>query len=310
VNERLLIVDDDRDICRYVEVNLTLEGYEVNVEHDGESAVATALKLQPDLVLLDVMMPGLDGYEVCKRLRSDPRTANTSVIMLTAKSLSADKVMGLTAGADDYIAKPFDPPELVARVSSVLRRNRQMRELSPLTGMPGNFQISYELDRLVNDPVARWAVIYADLDNFKAYNDTYGFLRGDEAIKATARLLTQALARHPSSPQFAGHVGGDDFVLIVGADEVEELARDIVGNFDDLALTFYDPEHIDAGYVEVRDRQGHMHRFPLMTISLGVATTSRRRIASQWEASAIATEMKLLAKRTAGSHYEMDRRTA
>jgi diguanylate cyclase (GGDEF)-like protein len=308
MHERLLIVDDDRDICRYVEVNLTLEGYEVHVEHDGEAAVATALKLQPDLVLLDVMMPGLDGYEVCRRLRVDPRTANASVIMLTAKTLSADKVMGLTAGADDYIAKPFDPPELVARVSSVLRRNRQMRELSPLTGMPGNFQISYELDRLVNDPNAQWAVIYADLDNFKAYNDTYGFLRGDEAIKATARLLTQALARHPSSPQFAGHIGGDDFVLVVGADDVEDLARDIVSSFDDLAPTLYDAEHAALGYVEVGDRQGNLHRFPLMTISLGVATTAHRRIASQWEASAIATEMKVLAKRRPGSTYELDRR--
>jgi len=305
---RLLIVDDDRDICRYVEVNLTLEGYDVEVEHDGEAAVATALRLQPDLVLLDVMMPGLDGYEVCRRLRSDPRTANASVIMLTAKSLSADKVVGLTAGADDYIAKPFDPPELVARVSSVLRRNRQMRELSPLTGMPGNFQISYELDRLVNDPAASWAVIYADLDNFKAYNDTYGFLRGDEAIKATARLLTQVLARHRTNPQFAGHVGGDDFVLVVGADEVEDVARDIVASFDDLAPTLYDDADADAGFIEVKDRQGSMHRFPLMTISLGVATTAHRRIASQWEASAIATEMKLLAKRAPGSAYELDRR--
>ena len=308
MNERLLIVEDDRDICRYVEVNLTLEGYEVHVEHDGESAVATALKLQPDLVLLDVMMPGLDGYQVCKRLRTDPRTANTSVIMLTAKSLSADKVMGLTAGADDYIAKPFDPPELVARVSSVLRRNRQMRELSPLTGMPGNFQISYELEHLVHDPDARWAVIYADLDNFKAYNDTYGFLRGDEAIKATARLLNQALARHPSTPQFAGHVGGDDFVLIVGAEDAEALARDIIASFDDLAPTLYDEDDAAAGYIDVKDRQGNMHRFPLMTISLGIATTAHRRIASQWEASAIATEMKLLAKRAPGSTYELDRR--
>jgi diguanylate cyclase (GGDEF)-like protein len=308
VNERLLIVDDDRDICRYVEVNLTLEGYDVEVEHDGAAAVATALRLQPDLVLLDVMMPGLDGYEVCRRLRADPRTANTSVIMLTAKTLSADKVMGLTAGADDYIAKPFDPPELVARVSSVLRRNRQMRELSPLTGMPGNFQISYELDRLVNDPVAQWAVIYADLDNFKAYNDTYGFLRGDEAIKATARLLTQVLARHDTNPQFAGHIGGDDFVLVVGADQVEDIARDIVASFDDLAPTLYDEADAAAGFIEVKDRQGTMHRFPLMTISLGVATTVHRRIASQWEASAIATEMKLLAKRAPGSAYELDRR--
>ena len=253
-------------------------------------------------------MPGLDGYEVCERLREDPRTTNASVIMLTAKSLSADKVVGLTAGADDYIAKPFDPPELVARVASVLRRSRQMREVSPLTGMPGNFQISDELERLVQDSSARFAVVYADLDNFKAYNDKYGFLRGDEAIKATARLLNVALARRPGEPQFAGHIGGDDFVLIVSPDEAEPLASDVCASFDEMAPALYDAEDREVGYIEVPDRQGSMLRFPVMTISLGVATTSHRRISSQWEASAIATEMKVLAKRTSGSSYEIDRR--
>ena len=306
--ERLLIVDDDRDICRYVEVNLTLEGYEVHVEHDGESAVATALRLQPDLILLDVMMPGLDGYEVCKRLRHDPRTATAAIIMLTAKSMSTDKVLGLTAGADDYIAKPFDPPELMARVGSLLRRSRQMREVSPLTGMPGNFQISFELDQLVNNPTARFAVVYADLDNFKAFNDKYGFLRGDEAIKATARLLSSALSRHPSEPQFAGHIGGDDFVLITSPEMAEPLAADVVDAFDEMAPRLYDDVDRERGYIEVLDRQGDQLRFPVMTISLGVATTAHRRIASQWEASAIATEMKVLAKRDAGSAYEIDRR--
>jgi diguanylate cyclase (GGDEF)-like protein len=308
VADRLLIVDDDRDICRYVEVNLTLEGYEVHVEHDGEAAVATALRLQPDLILLDVMMPGLDGYEVCKRLRHDPRTTNASIIMLTAKSLSADKVIGLTAGADDYIAKPFDPPELVARVASVLRRSRQMREVSPLTGMPGNFQISYELDRMVRDPTAEFAVVYADLDNFKAFNDKYGFLRGDEAIKATARLVNAALARHPSEPQFAGHIGGDDFVLITSPEVAEPLAAEIVREFDELAPSFYDEADRVAGFIEVTDRQGTLLRFPIMSISLGVTTTQQRRLSSQWEASAIATELKMLAKRTPGSAYELDRR--
>ena len=306
--ERILVVDDDHDIARYVEVNLTLEGYEVHLEHDGEGALATALRLQPDLILLDVMMPRLDGYEVCKRLRYDPRTANASIIMLTAKSLSAEKVLGLTAGADDYIAKPFDPPELVARVASALRRSRQMREVSPLTGLPGNFQISFELDRLISDPTSRFAVVYADLDNFKAYNDHYGFLRGDEAIKTTARVLTQAQSRHPTEPDFTGHIGGDDFVLLTSPDIAPDLCEDIVDSFDAVVATLYDPEDRARGCIAVADRQGKLHSYPLLSISLGVATTGHRRIGSQWEASSIATEMKTLAKRAAGSSFEIDRR--
>jgi diguanylate cyclase (GGDEF)-like protein len=305
--ERILIVDDDRDICRYVEVNLTLEGYEVYVEHDGEAAVATARRVQPDLILLDVMMPGLDGFAVCKQLRSDPRTANAAIVMLTAKALSADKVLGLTAGADDYIAKPFDPPELVARVAAVLRRSRRMRDVSPLTGMPGNFQISAELERLVASGT-HYAVIYADLDNFKAYNDTYGFLRGDEAIKATGRLITEVLARHPGEPQFAGHIGGDDFVLIVPPEAAEAIAAELVAGFDALAPSLYDPADRERGYIEVRDRRGHVHRYPIMTISMGIATTAHRRIGSPWEASTIASEMKMVAKRRPYSAYEIDRR--
>ena len=146
--ERVLIVDDDRDICRSIEVILSLEGYDVRMAYDGHEAVAEAARLQPDLVLLDMMMPGMDGYEVTKRLRHDARTCMAAIIMLTARSLPADKVLGLTAGCDDYIVKPFEPTELVARVQSVLRRSKQMREVSPLTGLPGNFQIAYELERL------------------------------------------------------------------------------------------------------------------------------------------------------------------
>ncbi|MER3453381.1 MAG: diguanylate cyclase response regulator [Acidimicrobiia bacterium] len=305
--ERILVVDDDRDICRYIEVNLTLEGYEVYVEHDGESAVATAQRVQPDLVLLDVMMPGLDGFGVCERLRADPRTANAAVIMLTARAMPADKVLGLTAGADDYVAKPFDPPELVARVGAVLRRSRRMRDLSPLTGLPGNFQISEEIDRLVRSGRG-FAVIYADLDNFKAYNDRYGFLRGDGAIKATARVITGVLARHAGEPRFVGHIGGDDFVVIVAPGEAEAVARDVIDAFDGMAPSLYDPEDRERGFIEVHDRRGNVLRFPVMTISMGIATTAHRRIGSQWEASSIAAEMKMVAKRSPGSSFEIDRR--
>src|SRR6266545_1340055 len=124
----VLIADDDRDIVRFVEVNLRLEGFQVVTAHDGEDALGKAFDLQPNLILLDVMMPRMDGYEVCTRLRADGRTAHIPVL-------------GLTAGADDYIIKPFDPMELVARVKTTLRRASEMRALSPLTGLPGNHRI-------------------------------------------------------------------------------------------------------------------------------------------------------------------------
>ena len=147
--ELVLVADDDEDIVRFVEVNLRLEGYEVHTVSDGAQALEAALELTPDLILLDVMMPKLDGFEVCQRLRSDSRTKHISVIMLTAKSLSADKVVGLTAGADDYMIKPFDPIELIARVKSALRRSREMRGVNPLTRLPGNIQVQEQVSKRV-----------------------------------------------------------------------------------------------------------------------------------------------------------------
>ena len=306
--ERILVVDDDRDICRSIEVILRLEGYDVRIANEGEEAIELATRIQPDLVLLDMMMPGIDGYEVTKRLRHDPRTATASIIMLTARALPADKVLGLTAGCDDYIVKPFDPSELVARVQSALRRSRQMREVSPLTGLPGNFQISAELERLVGDDSEEFAVLYADLDDFKAYNDHYGFMRGDEAIRATGRLLTDSLARNRTTPGFAGHIGGDDFVIVTSAQRAEAMAQDIVRNFDAMAPSLYDEDDRQRGFIEVPDRRGVLHHYPFLSVSIGVASSAVRPITTQWEASAVASEMKAVAKQKVGSSYEIDRR--
>ncbi|HEY0869240.1 MAG TPA: response regulator, partial [Acidothermaceae bacterium] len=141
----ILVVDDDADIVRFVEMNLRLEGYRVLVARDGVEALEMVTAEVPDLVLLDVMMPGFDGVEVTRRLRADSRTSTLPIIMLTAKTLSADRVLGLTTGADDYIIKPFDTLELVARVRSTLRRNAEARAVSPLTSLPGNVRIEDEI---------------------------------------------------------------------------------------------------------------------------------------------------------------------
>src|SRR5439155_6681869 len=200
--EAVLVVDDDPDVARFVEVNLRSAGYDVTVAGNGEEALEKAVEIRPDLVLLDVMMPKLDGFEVAQRLRRDPRTSSSSIIMLTAKALSSDKVLGLSSGADDYIIKPFDPVELLARVKGTLRRAREMRALSPLTGLPGNIRIQEEIRRLVSEDPQSFGVLYADLDNFKAYNDHYGFVRGDRAIQSTARIATEIIHEMCGSSAF------------------------------------------------------------------------------------------------------------
>jgi diguanylate cyclase (GGDEF)-like protein len=306
--ETILVVDDDPDIARFVEVNLRSAGYDVAVAADGEEALEKAGAVRPDLVLLDVMMPRIDGFEVAQRLRKNPQTANTSIIMLTAKALSADKVTGLQSGADDYIIKPFDPIELLARVKGTLRRAKEMRNLSPLTGLPGNIRIQEEIERQVREG-RPFAVLYCDLDNFKAYNDRQGFVRGDRLIQAVSRIVQEAIADLDGSEGFVGHVGGDDFVAVLRPEVAEQAAKRICRRFDEVRAEYYDPEDLERGYVRLEDRRGVLQDIPLVAISVGIATTAKRAFAHYGEAVAVATEMKQFAKRQSGSSYAVDRRT-
>ncbi len=307
MQERVLVVDDDPDILQFVRVNLELEGYIAEAAENGRIALDSAKEFPPDLVLLDVMMPEMDGLTVLKRLRSAPSTSNVPVILLTAKALAEDRVAGLDLGADDYITKPFDVEELMARVRSVLRRAQQMRDVSPLTGLPGNFRISRELESRVAS-AGPLAVVHADLDNFKAFNDHYGFMRGDMVIKFCADALLQAGSECGDPDIFVGHVGGDDFVIITDPAHAEEFCKIAIRTFDSGILDFYDTAEALQGYIEVTDRRGERHAFPISTVSMGVAENSRRKITSEWEASALASEMKEYAKREPGSVYEIDRR--
>jgi len=307
VPETILVVDDDPDIARFVEVNLRSAGYEVAVAGDGEEALDRAAELRPDLVLLDVMMPRIDGFEVAQRLRRSPQTANTSIIMLTAKALSADKVTGLQSGADDYIIKPFDPIELLARVKGTLRRAKEMRNLSPLTGLPGNIRIQEEIERQVRE-ARPFAVLYCDLDNFKTYNDQKGFVRGDRLIQSTARIIQDAVVEFDGSEGFVGHVGGDDFVAVVDPEIAEQVAKRVAAKFDEARAEFYDPDDLQRGYVRMEDRKGVLQDIPLVGMSIGIASSARRPFAHYGEAVAVATEMKQFAKRQLGSSYAIDRR--
>jgi diguanylate cyclase (GGDEF)-like protein len=305
--ESLLVVDDDPFIARLLEIELKAAGYDIRVASDGAQALSAAQERCPDLVLADVMMPNMDGFELTRRLRQDPRTAAVSIIMLTARGLSADKLEGFAIGADDYIVKPFDTPELLARIRGVLRRSRDMRAQSPLTGLPGNVRIEEEIDGRV-DRGEPFAILYADLDHFKAFNDHYGFMRGDQVIQMSARLLEEVSRDVTEGSAFVGHVGGDDFVIVVEPSMAEEVAQAIVERFDQTAPDLYDLEDRDRGYIEVTNRRGELQRFPTLTVSIGVASTDRRGFQHYAEAVAVATEMKQFTKGSTGSSWAMDRR--
>ncbi|HEY2949427.1 MAG TPA: response regulator [Micromonosporaceae bacterium] len=303
----VLVVDDDDDIVRFVEVNLRLHGFEVLVAHDGQEALELVEKHRPDLAVVDLMMPRMDGLELTRRLRADPMTAALPIVMLTAKGMTVDKVVGLTAGADDYLVKPFDTLELIARVRSTLRRNQEFREVSPLTGLPGNNRILGEIANRVRGG-AEYAVCHFDIDRFKSVNDAYGFVRGDEFITALARSLHRAVVAVGLPPAFLGHIGGDDFVVVCAPQQVRPLTKKAVGDFEANADELYDPTDAERGYLELTDRRGTVQRANLVTISIGVALSTARRFADPREVIAVAAEMKTVAKTQPGSYVAVDRR--
>jgi diguanylate cyclase (GGDEF)-like protein len=305
----IMIVDDDPDIAGFVAFNLEIHGYEVVRARDGQEALELIETRRPDLAIVDWMMPRMDGVTLTQKLRAEPLTSALPVIMLTAKGMTVDKVLGLTAGVDDYLVKPFDNAELIARVSSTLRRNKEMREVSPLTGLPGNARVRREIaDRMKAG--GEYSVGYIDIDRFKSVNDVYGFDRGDEFITALARSLHKAVATIKNPSVFLGHIGGDDFVFICAPEQVLPLTQSTVTDFEQAADQLYDPADAERGFIEVPDRRGNKNRAALVTLSIGVAqaTVEGRRFTDPRVVIAVASEMKKVAKSQPGSYVAIDRR--
>lgn len=307
LNKRILVVDDNRLILNLLRVNLSSSGYEVITAADGFSALRMAVSERPDLIILDVMMPEMDGFEVARQVRNNTLIAHVPIIMLTARGSVESVIEGLDAGADDYISKPFEMSEVLARVKAHLRRSRSERSLSPMTGLPGNTTIEEELKQLAaaNKP---FAVIYCDIDNFKSFNDAYGFLQGDEAIKLLSHLILEAVRDFGNPNDFVGHIGGDDFVICTTPDKVDGICQDIIGGFEEQVRMLYNPVDRDRGYVVGLSREGQEVHHPLVGVSLAVVTNEHRDIVTHWEIGEIAAEVKRAAKQIDHSIYIRDLR--
>jgi diguanylate cyclase (GGDEF)-like protein len=304
----ILIADDDPDLRDIIRSVLEPTGFSVVEAADGELAFEAMKGTLPDLLILDYMMPRLTGPELCQRLKQDMRLRYIPVIMLTGKSEIQDKVFGINAGADDYLVKPFEPQELLARVRMVLRRTARDLDANPLTKLPGNVSIQQELERRLasGGPIA---VCYLDLDRFKAFNDHYGFKRGDEVIQRTAALLLSASKTAGGPKDFVGHIGGDDFILITDTACAERLCQAIVQAFDMMAPQLYDEEDRKRGGLISKDRRGQEVATPLLSISIALVTNEHRPLAHPDQVAKIGAELKTYAKQFDRSLYVKERRS-
>ncbi|MDE3077724.1 MAG: response regulator [Chloroflexota bacterium] len=305
--KKILIVDDDPTVIDIIRTNLEMTGYEVIASTDGEQGLELATSQLPDLVLLDLNLPSMNGYEICSRIRKQLSTSHIPIIMLTAAASTGEKVAGMRSGADDFVTKPFDALELVARVEMNLHRASRNRDLNPLTGLPGNRAIDTVLQKHM-DAGEEFAALYVDLDNFKSYNDAYGFHSGDDMIKLTARCLVDAVSGLGSPEDFVGHIGGDDFLVVTRPEAAEPIARDIVRAFDEGVLSMYDERDRERGFMMTADRRGIVRPTPLVSISIAIVSNSMRRLHHVAELSHIAADVKNYVKRLSGSNFAFDRR--
>jgi len=266
---KILVVDDEPTIVELIEESLRMDGFDTARAYSGEEALESLNRDPPDLVLLDLMLPGMGGYEVCRQMQKDVRLSQIPVIMLTAKSAVADRVAGYQKGADDYITKPFDAEELLVRVRAQLH-HLYHENTNELTGLPGSAAVENAIDRRTATPDDPWSIIYVDIENFTVYNEVYSYLEGDEMIKMAAGVIREAVGGQGSPTDFVGHMGGDNFVIITLPQHTGPICQTASERFDTLVADYYSPTDRSQGYVVSINHDGNLVQTPLARLSYDV----------------------------------------
>ena len=291
----VLCVDDNEDMRLMEREILASAGHEVSLASDGLSALAAIQEREPDLLVLDLVMPGMSGIDVCRALKRNPFTARIPVLMLTARGDVEHKVAAFEAGADDYLAKPFDPRELRSRIVALLRLVRREGDRNPTSGLPGGKAIEDEITRRaeLGEP---FAVCYIDLDNFKPFADTFGFSVADMVIRDMGAAIHGAVKDVGNPHDFVGHIGGDDFIVVTTASGAESIARECAVRFVDVARRAVGEEAVRRGHFMGIDREGRAREFPIARLSAAILKVDPDRWISTSHIGALAAEVKRRAK--------------
>jgi PleD family two-component response regulator len=272
--------------------------YDVDVAVRGSEALEKTKQVLPHLIVLDIMLPDIDGYEVCRNLRTNMRTSHIPVIFLTQKDERSDKLQGLELGADDYITKPFDIEELKLRVQGAIRRSERESLTDPRSGLPSSRLIEDQLRRIIR--VKGWALLDARVNNFEPFKDVYGFVAGDDVLRFTAMLLGEVVDELGTSSDFIGHAGGDNFIIITTDEKAAAIKARIKERFDAEVLTHYNFMDRQQGFVQAPAADGTTTKVPFMTMSVGIVSPSAHSFADIREITELAAEARRQDSATGG----------
>ena len=306
MTHEIYIIDDDESSLPIFR-ELFKNDYEFKFIGVKTQEIDVALKNIPFLIIINEDAIDRDVVDICKKIRTDEDNKITPIIVVSSNTDRKHRLNVLQESVEYYIKKPVDTDYLYYTIKNLNRLLNINRRISALTGLPGNVQIHAELKKRIANK-GEFSVLYLDLDNFKAYNDIYGFLKGDEIIEFTAKTALKCIHEIFPDGSFLGHIGGDDFIAIIPSLEVDEVCQSIVATFDKQVVKFFTDDDLERGYIEVSNRKGIIEQFPLTSISIGVVIGERGRFSNILEIGEIGAQVKHAAKTIIGSSYAVDRR--
>jgi PleD family two-component response regulator len=287
---RLLVVEDDVDIGNMLKIYFSGMDFDVDVAVRGADALEKTKQVLPHLIVLDIMLPDIDGYEVCRNLRTNMRTSHIPVIFLTQRDERSDKLQGLELGADDYITKPFDIEELKLRVQGAIRRSERESLTDPRSGRPAGRLIEEQLRRIIRE--RGWALLDARVNNFEPFKDVYGFVAGDDVLRFTSMLIGEVVDEFGNTSDFIGHAGGDNFIIITTEEKASVIKSRLKERFNKEVQTHYNFIDRQQGFMQTPAANGATGKVPFMTMSVGVVSPSKDSFADIREITELAAEAR------------------
>ena len=289
-NARLLVVEDDIDIANMLKIYFTSLQYDVDVANRGRDALDKTKQVLPHLIVLDIMLPDIDGYEVCRNLRTSTRTSHIPVIFLTQKDERSDKLQGLELGADDYITKPFDIEELKLRVQGAIRRSERESLTDPRSGLPAGRLIEEQLRRIIREK--DWALLDVRVNNFEAFKDVYGFVAGDDVVRFAAMMIGEVVDELGTTSDFIGHAGGDNFIIITTNEAAPNIRTRLKDRFANEVQSHYNFIDRQQGFIQAPKAEGGVEKVGFMYLSAGLVSPSLQSFADIREITELAAEAR------------------